>query len=71
MKRSKLKKSRNLVIKVNMKVKLHYFNNMVTEKKSRFFWNEFKPYLSNKQAQGESNITLPLLTKNDQIAHIF
>ena len=41
-----------------MKVKLHYFDNMETGKKPRYSWNEFKPHLSNKQAQGDSNITL-------------
>ena len=55
---AKYKKQRNLVVKLNRDSKLHYFDNIEISKNSKPFWNECKPYLSNKHAHGDSKIIL-------------
>ena len=52
------KKQRNLVVKLNKDSKLRYFNNIETSKNSKPFWNECKPYFSNKNTHGDSKIIL-------------
>ena len=55
---AKYKKQRNLVVKLNRDSKLSYFDNIETSKNSKHFWNECKPYFSNKHAHGASKIIL-------------
>ena len=50
----KYKKQRNLVVKLNREIKLHYFNTLETSKNSKPFWNVCRPYFSNKHAHGDS-----------------
>ena len=53
---AKYKKQRNLVVKLNRDSKLRYFDNIEISKNSRPFWNECKPYFSNKHVHGDSKI---------------
>ena len=55
---AKYKKQRNLVVKLNRDSKLRYFDNIEISKNSKPFWNECKPYFSNKHAHGDSKIIL-------------
>ena len=57
---AKYKKQRNLVVKLNRDSKLRYFDNIETSKNSKpkLFWNECKPYFSNKNVHGDSKIIL-------------
>ena len=55
---AKYKKQRNLVVKLNRDSKLRYFDNIETSKNSKPFWNECKPYFSNKHAHGDFKIIL-------------
>ena len=55
---AKYKKQRNLVAKLNRDPKLRYFDNIEISKNSKPFWNECKPYFSNKHAHGDSKIIL-------------
>ena len=55
---TKYKKQRNLVVKLNRDSKLRYFDNIEISKNSKPFWNECKPYFSNKHAHGDSKIIL-------------
>ena len=55
---AKYKKQRNLVVKLNRDSKLRYFDNIETSKNSKPFWNECKPYFSNKHGHGDSKIIL-------------
>ena len=47
-----------MVVKLNRDSKLRYFDNIEILKNSNPFWNECKPYLSNKHAQDDSKIIL-------------
>ena len=70
---SKYKKQRNLVVKLNMKQKKEYFENLNVATNSKPFDN-CKPYFSNKHAKGDSNIMLiekdEILLKNKKIADV-
>ena len=55
---AKYKKQQNLVVKLNRDLKLRYFDNIGILKNSKPFWNECKPYLSNKHVHGDSKIIL-------------
>ena len=55
---AKYKKQRNLVVKLNRDPKLRYFNNIEISKNSKPFWNECKPYFSEKHAHDDSKIIL-------------
>ena len=64
---AKYKKLRNLVVKLNRDSKLRFFDNIEISKNSKPFWNECKPYFSNKHAHGDSKIILfekEQITKN-------
>ena len=50
------KKQQNLLF--NRDSKLRYFDNIEISKNSKPFWNECKPYFSNKHAHGDSKIIL-------------
>ena len=63
---AKYKKQRNLVVKLNRDSKLRYFDNIKTSKNSKPFWNERKPYFSNKHAHGDSKI---ILIENEKITN--
>ena len=52
------KKQQNLVVKLNRDSKLRYFHNIEISKNSKPFWNECKPYFSNKHAHGDSKIII-------------
>ena len=47
-----------MVVKFNRDSKLRYFDNIEISKNSKPFWNECKPYFSNKHAHGDSKIIL-------------
>ena len=47
-----------MVVKLNRYSKLRYFVNIETPKNSKPFWNECKPYFSNKHVHGDSKIIL-------------
>ena len=47
-----------MVVKLNRDSKLRYFDNIEILKNLKPFWNECKPYLSNKHAHGDSKIIL-------------
>ena len=51
---SKYKKQCNLVVKLNMKHKKEYFENLNVAANSKPFWEKCKPYFSNKQVKGDS-----------------
>ena len=53
---TKYKKQRNLVVKLNREMKLHYFNNLETSKNLKPFRGKCRPYFSNKHAHGDSKI---------------
>ena len=53
---AKYKKQRN--IELDSDSKLRYFDNIETSKNSKPFWNDCKPYFSNKYAHGDSKIIL-------------
>ena len=55
---AKYKKQQNLVVKLNRGSKLRYFDSTEISKNSKPFWNECKPYFSNKHAHGDSKIIL-------------
>ena len=55
---TKCKKQRNLVVKLNREMKLHYFNYLETSKNSKPFWNKCRPHFSNKNVHGDSKILL-------------
>ena len=70
----KYKKQRNLVVKLNKKHKKEYFENLNVATNSKPFWDKCKPYFSNKNAKGDSNIMLiekdEILLKNKKIADV-
>ena len=47
-----------MVVKLNRDSKFRYFDNVETSKNSKPFWNECRPYFSNKHAHGDSKIIL-------------
>ena len=47
-----------MVVNRNRDSKLRYFNDIEISKNSKPFWNECKPYFSNKHAHGDTKITL-------------
>ena len=51
-------KQRNLVVNLNRDSKLRYFDDIEISKNSKPFWNECKPYFSNKHAHGDFKIIL-------------
>ena len=55
---TKYKKQRNLVVRSNKDSKFRYLDNIQTSKNSKPFWNQCKPYFSNKHAHGDSKIIL-------------
>ena len=55
---AKYKKQRNLVVKLNRDSKLRYLDDIEISKNSKPFWNECKPYFSNKHDHGDSKIIL-------------
>ena len=55
---TKYKKQRNLVVKLNRDSELRYTDNTETSKNLKPFWNDCKPYFSNKHADGESKIII-------------
>ena len=55
---AKYKKQRNLVVKLKRDSKLRYFDNIEISQNSKPFWNECKPYFSNKHAHGDFKIIL-------------
>ena len=63
-----------MVVKLNKKQKKEYFENLNGATNSKPFWDKCKPYFSNKQAKGDSNITLiekdEILLKNKKIADV-
>ena len=60
---TKYKKQRNLVVKLNRESKTKYFDNIQTSKNSKPFWDKCKPYVSNKNAHGDSKIILIMRKK--------
>ena len=46
------------MVKRNRESKTKYFDNIQTSKNSKSFWDECKPYFSNKHAHGDSKIIL-------------
>ena len=55
---SDYKKQRNLVVSLNKKRRIEYFENLETSKNSEPFWNKCKAHFSNKHAHEESKIIL-------------
>ena len=47
-----------MVVKLNKDSKLRYSDDIEISKNSKPFWNECKPYFSNKHAHGDSKIIL-------------
>ena len=47
-----------MVVNRNRDSKLRYFNDIEISKNSKPFWNECKPYFSNKHDHGDSKIIL-------------
>ena len=47
-----------MVVKLNRDSKLRYLDDIEISKNSKPFWNECKPYFSNKHAHGDSKIIL-------------
>ena len=63
-----------MVVKLNKKYKIEYFENLNIATNSKPFWDKCKPYFSNKHAKGDSNIMLiekdEILLKNKKIADV-
>ena len=55
-----------MVVKLNRDAKLRYSDNTEISKNSKPFWNEYKPYFSNKHAHGDSKI---ILTEKEEITN--
>ena len=53
-------------LSLNRDSKLRYFNNIEISKNSKPFWNECKPYFSNKHSHGDSKI---ILTEKEKITN--
>ena len=54
----KFNRQRNLVINVNKRTKLQYFEKLSVDCNSKPFWKACKPYFSNKNSNIHRNITL-------------
>ena len=52
------KNQRNLVVKMKKRCKKELFDNLETKINSKPFWSTCKPYFSNKQAKGDTNVSL-------------
>ena len=69
------KKQRNLVVSLKCETKSEYFNEVSNFKCLRPFWDTCKPYFSNKNARGDSKITLTendkMLLKKEEVAKEF
>ena len=63
-----------MVVKLNKKHTKEYFENLNVTTNSNSFWDKCKPYFSNKQAKGDSNVILiekdEILLKNKKIADV-
>ena len=63
-----------MVVKLNKKHTKEYFENLNVTTNSNSFWDKCKPYFSNKQAKGDSNVMLiekdEILLKNKKIADV-
>ena len=72
--RNKVNKSQLPADKLNKKYKKEYFENLNVATNSKPFWDKCKPYFSNKNAKGDSNIMLiekdEILLKNKKIADV-
>ena len=72
--RNKANKSQLPADKLNKKYKKEYFENLNVATNSKPFWDKCKPYFSNKNAKGDSNIMLiekdEILLKNKKIADV-
>ena len=68
------KKQRNMVVNLNKEAKPQYFNNYDSTN-TKPFWENCKPYFSNKQSKADTNIILSengdLIFKNGIIANKF
>ena len=68
------KKQRNIVVNLNKEAKLQYFNNYDSTN-TKPFWENCKPYFSNKHNKADTDIILSengdLILKNDKIANPF
>ena len=68
------KKQRNIVVNLNKEAKLQYFSNYDSTT-TKSFWENCKPYFSNKQSKADTGILLSengdLIFKNDKIANTF
>ena len=69
------KKQRNYVTKLNKTTKLKYFNNLKLDKDNKSFWEQCKPYFTNKHSKMDTDIIVNekrgLLLKNKNVANIF
>ena len=52
----KYKKQRNLIVKLNKNYKKKFFDNLEIKNNSKSFWDNCKPYFSNKHSKGDSDI---------------
>ena len=68
------KKQRKIVVNLNKEAKLQYFSNYDSTT-TKSFWENCKPYFSNKQSKADTGILLSengdLIFKNDKIANTF
>ena len=68
------KKQRNIVVNLNKEAKLQYFNNYYSTN-TKPFWENCKPYFSNKHSKVDTDIILSknrnLILKNDKIGNTF
>ena len=68
------KKQRKIVVNLNKEAKLQYFSNYDSTT-TKSFWENCKPYFSNKQSKVDTDILLSenghLILKNDKIANTF
>ena len=68
------KKQQNIVVNLNKEAKLQYFNNYYSTN-TKPFWENWKPYFSNKHSKIDTDIILSkngnLILKNDKIGNTF
>ena len=69
------KKQRNYVVGLNKQAKFKIFNKLDCKNDTKPFWDKYKPYFSNKNSRGDTNIMLKekeeILLKSDVIANTF
>ena len=53
------KKQRNLVVRLNKEAKHTFFDSLDTSKDSKSFWDNCKPYFSNKSGKNGSHQIVP------------